>query len=71
MDVNGQAAEAAELLPANRFKDVVVLIEVIPVHHQGFYREFADLQMLLEHLATTTQPIENGVRNEGYFPGIH
>ena len=46
MDINGQAADVTQVLPADRFEGVVLPIEVILIHHQGFHREFIQVEVL-------------------------
>ena len=45
MDINGQAADVTQVFPADRFEGVVLPIKVILIHHQGFHREFVQVEV--------------------------
>ena len=47
MDINGQAADVTQVFPADRVEGVVLPIKVILIHHQGFHREFVQVEVRL------------------------
>ena len=65
MDINGQAADVTQVFPADRVEGVVLPIKVILIHHQGFHREFVQVEVRSEHLGAATQPVRERIRNEG------
>ena len=49
MNINGQAADVTQVLPAYGFEGVVFPVKVILIHHERFHREFAQAEVLCEH----------------------
>ena len=47
MDINGQAADVAQVFPADGFEGVVLPIKVILIHHERFHREFVQVEVRL------------------------
>src|SRR5664279_122388 len=45
MDIDDQTMDVAQVFPAHGLKDVVVAIEVILIHHQGFECELIQIQV--------------------------